>query len=277
MIQTFIDAHGLLFIAAIGAGLAAGYVAGLFGIGGGIVTVPALYALFSASGAPEETSLKTAIGTSLAVIIVTSIRSLTTHHAGGHVDARLLGAWAPWIAIGAGVGGVSARWVPGEFLTVVFATGALFIAWRRLAGSGRKAAASAIDLSSRAVHIPVGLGTGLFSSLMGLGGGAVGVMVMTMSGRSIHQAVATASGFGVAVAAPGALGFIISGWTHQGLPPASLGFVNAPAFVAVALAAALAAPYGARLAHRMKGELLGKLFAFYIGAVAIALFADMLS
>lgn len=277
MIQSFIDAHGLLLLAALAAGLASGYAGGLFGIGGGVVTVPALYALFRAYGAPEETSLKTAIGTSLAVIIVTSIRSLTTHHAGGHVDARLLRAWAPWIAIGAGIGGVSARWVPGEILTTVFAAGALFIAWRRLAGSGKKAAASQIDLSSRAVHIPVGFATGFFSSLMGLGGGAVGVMVMTMSGRSIHQAVATASGFGVAVAAPGALGFLVSGWAHDGLPPASLGFVNLPAFAAVALAAALAAPYGARLAHRMKGELLSRLFALYIGAVAIALFADILS
>ncbi|MEE2692526.1 MAG: sulfite exporter TauE/SafE family protein [Pseudomonadota bacterium] len=277
MVQSFIDAHGLLLAAAIAAGLASGFVGGLFGIGGGIVTVPALYALFRAYGIPEEPSLKTAIGTSLAVIIVTSIRSLMTHHAGGHVDARLLRAWAPWIAVGSGLGGVLARWVPGEALTFVFAAGALFIAWRRLAGGKGARAKPAVDLSSRAVHIPIGFGAGLFSSLMGLGGGAVGVMVMTWSGRSIHQAVATASGFGVAVAVPGALGFMFSGWAHEGLPPGSLGFVSLPAFVAVAAAAALTAPVGARLAHRLKGELLSKLFALYIGATALALFADMFS
>ncbi len=268
--------HALLFIAVLAAGLASGFAGGLFGIGGGVVTVPALYAVFRSFDIADDQSLKSAIGTSLAVIIVTSVRALGTHHRGGHVDAAVLRAWAPWIAIGAAAGGLLSRAVPAEHLAVVFAGGALYIGWRRLfakpsAGGGTP------DLSKRSIHIPIGLGTGLFSALMGLGGGAVGVMVMTGSGRSIHQAVATASGFGVAVAVPGALGFLLSGLGHDGLPPFSLGYVNLPAFAAMAAMSAIAAPLGARLALRTKGDLLSKLFGFYVLLAAAGLIWDMFS
>ena len=111
---------------------------------------------------------------------------------------------------------------------------------------------------------------------MGLGGGAVGVMVMTWAGRSIHQAVATAAGFGVAVAVPGTIGFIIAGYGHSDLPPFSLGFVNMAAFAAMAVTSAIAAPFGARLAHRMKGDLLSKLFGAYILLAAAGLLWDVL-
>lgn len=276
MIGAFLETYGLLLAAAVAAGLASGFAGGLFGIGGGIVTVPAVYAMFRAYGAPEEASLKTAIGTSLAVIIITSLRSLRAHRAAGQVDLSLLKSWTPWIAVGAALGGLSARWAPGEALTFVFASGALFIAWRRLTGRPKKAVRPAHDLATGRIRIPVGFGAGLFSSLMGLGGGAVGVMVMTWAGRPIHQAVATASGFGAAVAVPGALGFVVSGLAHpEGLPPGSLGYVNLPAFAAVAAAAALTAPLGARLAHRLHGRLLEVLFGLYVGATALALFADM--
>lgn len=273
MLDGFLGAHGLLLLAAIGAGLLSGFVAGLFGIGGGIVTVPALYALFRSYGVGEEASLKTAIGTSLAVIIVTSIRSLTTHHAGGHVDMQVLRSWGPWIAIGAAIGGVSASLVSSEVLMMVFAAGALFIAWRRV--RGRRAAPAAGDRLSPVAQIPIGLGAGFFSSLMGLGGGAVGVMAMTWSGRSIHQAVATASGFGVAVAAPGALGFLVSGLGQEGLAPGSIGYINLWAFCAVAVSAALTASIGARLSHRIKDALLSRLFGIFIGGAALAIVADM--
>lgn len=273
----FLAVHGLLMLAVLAAGFAAGFAGGLFGIGGGIVTVPALYAVFRSFDIADGPSLKTAIGTSLAVIIVTSIRSLTTHRRAGHVDMDVVRAWAPWIALGAIVGGLVSRWAPAELLTIVFAAGALFIGWRRLFGKKRGAGAAGPDLSQKRIHIPIGLGTGLFSALMGLGGGAVGVMVMTWSGRTMHQAVATASGFGVAVAVPGALGFIFSGLGHEGLPPLSAGFVNIPAFAAMAAASAIAAPMGARLAHRMKGDLLSKLFGVYVLAAAAGLVWDMFS
>jgi uncharacterized membrane protein YfcA len=270
----FIAEHALLFLAVLAAGLASGFAGGLFGIGGGVVTVPALYAVFRSFDIADGQSLKSAIGTSLAVIIVTSLRALATHHRGGHVDVAILKAWAPWIALGAAAGGAAARWVPAEHLAVVFAAGALYIGWRRLFAKQSVNGATP-DLSRRGIHIPIGLGTGAFSALMGLGGGAVGVMVMTWSGRTIHQAVATASGFGVAVAVPGAAGFLFSGLGHEGLPPLSAGFVNLPAFAAMAAMSAIAAPYGARLAHRTKGDLLSKLFGLYVLAAAAGLIWDL--
>jgi uncharacterized membrane protein YfcA len=272
--MSFLAEHGFLILAVLAAGVAAGFAGGLFGIGGGIVTVPALYAVFHSYNIAEGPSLKTAIGTSLAVIIATSLASLSAHRRAGQVDMRILKAWGPWIAAGSAAGGLLARYVPGEALAIVFALGAGWIGWRRLFGARGKAEERP-DLTERRIHIPIGIGTGLFSSLMGLGGGAVGVMVMTWSGRSIHQAVATASGFGVAVAVPGALGFALSGFGQRDLPPFSLGFVNLPAFLAMAAMSALAAPAGARLAHRMKGDLLSKLFGVYVLAAALAILVDV--
>jgi len=270
----FIAANTVLVALVFGAGFAASFAGGLFGIGGGIVMAPVLYAVFQSLGIGAEPALKTAIGTSLGVIIITSLRSLTVHRKAGHVDVELLRAWSPWIALGAAMGGLAAKWAPVELLTLVFAGGAIFVAWRRLAPktahqSGR------YDLSRKLIKIPVGLGTGLFSSLMGLGGGAVGVLVMTASGRAMHQAVGTAAGFGMAVAIPGVAGFMVSGQGATGLPPDSIGYMNAPAFVAMALMAAIAAPLGARLAHRTRGELLSKLFGAYVVIAAAGLVWDV--
>jgi len=270
----FIQGYGLLLAGVLLAGFASGYAGGLFGIGGGIVTVPALYAVFQNIGVADGPSLKTAIGTSLGVIIVTSIRSLSTHHHAGQVDFTILKSWGPWIAIGAGVGGVLAKWTSVELLTAVFAGGAFYIAWRRLF-SKEKGHVSSRRTSLKHMKIPVGIGTGLFSALMGFGGGALGVIVMTMAGRSMHQAIGTSAGFGIAVAAPGITGFILSGWGLEGLPPISLGYVNFPAFVAMALMAAVSAPLGARLAHRVDGAILSKLFGGYVLLAAISLIVDV--
>ena len=257
----FLLSYPWLVFGVVAAGLAAGFAGGLFGIGGGIITVPALYAVFSTIGVAEDPSLKTAIGTSLGVIIVTSLRSIFAHHREGQVDLDILRHWAPWIAFGAAIGGVTAKWVPAEVLTVVFAGGAFYVAWRRLRGQ-KKAAGALRDLGRKRLKIPIGMGTGLFSALMGLGGGALGVMLMTASGRSIHQAVATSAGFGVSVAAPGVLGFIWSGLGAPDLPPGSFGYFNLLAFIAMAAMAAISAPIGARLAHRTEAVLLSRLFGF---------------
>lgn len=258
----------------LAAGCATGFAAGLFGIGGGIITVPVLYGVFQALNIADDPSLKAAIGTSLAVILVTSIGSLATHHSAGHVDRKVLISWAPWIAGGAAIGGVVARWVPVEALAGVFVIGAFYIASRRLIEKKDRTARN-IDLNAFYLKAPVGAGAGIFSALMGLGGGAVGVMVMTLAGRPMHQAIATSAGFGLAVAAPGVAGFIYSGWGATGLPPGSLGFVNIPAFATVALTAGAMAPVGARLAHRLDATLLSRIFAIYVVIAAISLGVDV--
>ena len=268
--------HAPLVLGVLLAGLAAGFAGGLFGIGGGVVTVPALYAAFRSIGVADDAALKTAIGTSLGVIVVSSIRSLIAHRRSGHVDARILKAWAPSIALGALAGGLVARHVPAVALTIVFALGAILVGWRRLRPQPKAPHAHPPDLTRKRIHIPIGLGTGFFSSLMGLGGGAVGVIVMTWSGRSMHQAVATASGFGIAVAVPGSAAFVAAGLGHDDLPPFSLGFINLPAFFAMAAMTALTAHAGAALAHKLKGDLLSKLFGAYVLLMAFALLADAL-
>ena len=270
----FIAAHAFLIAALLAVGFASGFAGGLFGVGGGIITTPALYAVFQALGYDDGPSLKTAIGTSLAVIIITSIRSLATPHRAGHVDGAMLRAWGPWIALGAGAGGMLAHWAPAEILTIIFAGGALYVAQRRL--FARKGLPpKQVDLARKRMKIPLGLGTGLFSSLMGIGGGAVGVMVMTIAGRTMHQAIATSAGFGVAVAAPGVIGFMVSGYSAPGLPPFSIGYMNGPAFAVMAVMAAIAAPIGARAAHRINGDFLSKVFGGYVLFAALALIVDI--
>jgi uncharacterized membrane protein YfcA len=159
-------------------------------------------------------------------------------------------------------------------LTIIFAGGALYVAQRRLFGKHRGHAAP-VNLLRKRMKIPLGLGTGFFSSLMGIGGGAMGVMVMTLAGRTMHQAIATSAGFGVAVAIPGVAGFIVSGLAASGLPPGSLGYVNLPAFAAMALMAGIAAPLGAKAAHNLDGDLLSKGFGLYVLLAAGALSFDI--
>lgn len=271
----FFSVYGLLLVGVVFAGFFAGFAGGMFGVGGGIVTVPALYFVLQSVGVNESVSLKSAIGTSLAVILVTSFRSLSAHHRAGHADLAMLRAWALWIGVGAGCGGLAARWIPAALLTAIFAAGAFYVGWRRLSPK-RKEGQQPVNLFRKGLKIPVGLGAGFFSSLMGLGGGAVGVMVMTMAGRPMHQAVGTSAGFGMAVAAPGAIGFILSGWGAAGLPPGSLGYVNLPAFLVMGAMAGLAAPLGARTAHRVSGQLLSKIFGLYVVAAGAALLWDLL-
>lgn len=249
-------------------GIFAGTIGGLFGVGGGIVIVPVLYTVFSYGGADAELAVKTAVGTSLATIVVTSVRSLRAHHRRGAVDFSILRAWGPFIAMGAVLGALAARVIGGEVLVLIFALGALAMGIQRLFG-GRKSGMTAQlpPLAERALA----LGTGFFSALMGIGGGVIGVLLLTMVGRPIHQAVGTASGFGLAIAVPGALGFLLIGLGSAGIDGA-LGYVHLTAFVAIALGTLIFAPLGAALAHRLSAARLSAVFGVYLlvtGAVLL--------
>ncbi len=262
-------------LALIGAGLLAGFVGGLFGIGGGVVVVPALYLVFTALGIDEDVRMHVAVGTSLSTIISTSWRSLSTHMKAGAVDVSVLKAWAPWISFGAVLGAVVAGLVNTETLLVVFGAGLLLIAAQMGLGSPNWRLAPA--LPSGVPRALTAGGIGLFSSLMGIGGGAFGVTVMTLCGRAIHQAVATASGFGAAIALPAALGYVIAGWGREGLPPWSIGFVSLPGFVVLAALTAITAPIGARLAHQLPQLSLKRAFAIVLGLVALNMLREAFS
>ncbi len=262
-------------LALVSAGLAAGFVGGLFGIGGGVVVVPALYLVFSALGVDEAVRMHVAIGTSLSTIVSTSWRSLSTHMKAGAVDVAVLKSWGPWITLGALLGAGVAGLVNTETLMVVFGAGLLLIAAQM--GLGNPNWRMWSDLPTGGLRALIAGSIGALSAMMGIGGGAFGVTVMTICGRPIHKAVATASGFGAAIALPAALGYVIAGWGRAGLPPYSLGFVSVPGFVVLALLTALTAPIGARLAHRLPQLTLKRAFAVLLALVALNMLREAFS
>lgn len=251
-----------LVAALVAAGLIGGVIAGLFGVGGGTVLVPALFYAFETLGVGGEGNLHTAIGTSLATIVATALRSLAAHRRHGAVDEGVLRTWTPWVALGGAVGAAIAGLTSMEGLAIVYGACLLLVA------------AQMGLLPDRYVlrrDMPTGWGRriiatliGLLSAMMGVGGGSLGGMTMSLCGRPIHQAVATASGFGVAIGAAAAIGFAVFGWGAEGRPPFSLGYVNLPAAAVMGVMTAWAAPLGARLAHRLDQRLLKKAFAVYL-------------
>ena len=254
-------------------GVIAGLIAGLFGIGGGIIMVPALFYVLTALGY-GETAMHAAVGTSLTVIVFTSLRSLSEHARHGAVDFETIKTWAPWIVLGALSGSFVADLIPGQALTGVFGFVALLLAAQFFFGRPDwKLAEDMPGLPWRALW--AGL-IGVLSSFMGIGGGVFGVTLMTLCGRSIHTAVATSAGFGVAIGLPASIGFMISGLDEPARAPLSLGYVNLAAFVTLAGAAVLMAPIGARLAHRLDSTRLKRAFAIGLFIVALNMVREAL-
>ena len=264
----------LLLAAVLASGLFAGLVAGLFGVGGGTVVVPALFYVFAVLGLGGEGNLHTAVGSSLAVIIATSFRSLAAHRAHGAVDDHILKSWTPWVALGALLGAALAGVVSDEALTGVYAVGVVIVAFQM--GFGREEWTLQPDLPGGWARRVLGTVIGTLSAMMGVGGGGFGGMLMTLCGRPIHQAVATASGFGLAIGVPAAVGFVVMGWNAEGRPPWSLGYVNVPSALVMAVVTTAAAPYGARLAHRLPKLTLRRLFAVFLVLTAISIVAKQM-
>lgn len=265
----------LFLLALAGAGLFAGLIGGLFGVGGGIVLVPALYHVMGVLGYGDDVRSHVAVATSLSTIIATSWRSLATHAKAGAVDFAVLKGWTPWIAAGAVLGALIAGAVNGNVLLLVFGAGLLLIAANM--AFGRESWRVASQLPTGAGRSAVASVIGALSAIMGIGGGAFGVTVMTLCGRPIHQAVATASGFGAAIAVPAALVNVATGWGAEGLPPFSAGFVNLPGFVILAALTSITAPIGARLAHRLDRVRLKQAFAVFLAVTAANILWEALS
>lgn len=259
----------------VAAGLFAGFVGGLFGIGGGAVVVPALFFMFAALGVDESVRMHLAVGTSLSTIIATSWRSLAAHRQAGAVDFEVLRTWGPWIMLGALAGAAVAGFASTEALLLVFGFGLLLIAAQL--GLGTPNWRVFRDLPRGVWRALTAGSLGLLSAMMGIGGGAFGVTILTLSGRPIHQAVATASGFGAAIALPAALGYAVAGWGREGLPPFSAGFVSAPGFFVLAALTMLTAPMGARLAHRLPQQSLKRAFAVFLALVALNMLREAFS
>jgi uncharacterized membrane protein YfcA len=258
----------LLLAALIAAGLAGGVVAGLFGVGGGTVIVPAVFYAFEVLGVGGEGNLHTAIGTSLLTIVATSWRSLRAHRTHGAVDEVVLKTWTPWVAFGGLVGAAVAGVTSMEGLAIVYGVCLALVAAQL--GLMPERIVLRPDLPTGWGRRGFGTLIGGLSAMMGIGGGSFGGMLMTLCGRPIHQAVATASGFGVAIGAAATVGFVAFGWNAAGRPPLSLGYVNVPGAVVMAVLTTAVAPWGAKLAHSLNRRVLRKAFALYLLATALS-------
>jgi uncharacterized membrane protein YfcA len=270
--------HGDLGTLALGlvvAGVVGGLVAGMLGVGGGIVVVPILYHVLAALGVDESVRMHVAVGTSLATIIPTSLSSVTAHNKKGAVDWDLLRRW--WLPMLLGVlgGSVLAAYVRGQTLSLIFAGVALPVALHFALWGEKKRIADHLPRGPGGLLLPFGIGG--ISTMMGIGGGTVGVPTLTLCGYPIHRAVGTASAFGAIISVPGTIGAILAGWYAQGLPPYSLGYVNVLGFLLIAPASFLMAPAGAHLAHMTDTNRLRIVFALFIAITAARMLWDALS
>lgn len=270
-----IEAMSLMELAPFAAGLVvtgliAGVLAGLLGVGGGIVIVPVLYHVFTLLGIDEAVRMHLAVGTSLGTIILTSIRSVRAHAKKGAVDWDMLKSWALPILVGVGCGTLIAAYVSGDVLTAVFATIALVVA-ANLA-FGKESWRLGSELPGKPTQYSVAGIIGTLSALMGIGGGTFAVSFMTLYGKNPREAVATSSGLGVIIAVPAVIGFVWAGWNDPLLPPFSLGYVNLVGMALIAPLSVLAAPWGASIAHAISPKALIRAFAAFLALTSLQMF-----
>jgi uncharacterized membrane protein YfcA len=262
-------------LAMLAAGLLAGFAAGLFGIGGGFVVVPALLVVLPLMGGLKAQYAHIAVGTSAATIIATSIRSLRSHARRGAVEWEILKTWAPWLVAGSALGVVLASHIDGRGLTLIFAVGVMLMSVNFLVPKIGDRVLSQ-EMPSGALRAGIAGGLGIFSSLLGIGGGTIAITVMTLCGRTIHRAIATASGMGTLIAIPSTIGFALIGLGQKGLPWGSLGYVNIPAALAVGCMSVLTAPLGVAAAHRLPAAPLKKIFGAYLVFISLLMFKNAL-
>ena len=252
-------------------GLVTGILAGLFGIGGGAIIVPVLYEVFGVLNVPDEVRMQLCIGTSLAIIVPTTFRSYREHLKRGAVMDEIVRAWWLPAVIGVGTGALIAAFAPGWVFQLAFAVIASVIALRLLIG--RDDWRFADDLPKGGGLKAYGFVVGLCSALMGVSGGSVSNMILTMHDKPILRAVATSAGLGVPITIAGTIGFMLAGLPKQSLmPPLSIGFVSLIGFALMAPVSSFTASYGARLAHALPKRWLEIGFGIFL-LVASARFA----
>lgn len=258
----------------IGTGAVAGVLAGLLGVGGGIVIVPVLFNLFPFLGIDESVRMHLAVGTSLATIIPTSIMSARAHDRRGSLDRALLKSWGPAVFAGVVAGTVLGAGARGEVLTAVFAVVALAVAANM--AFRREGMVVADSLPAGLKRHLMGLVVGGFSVVMGIGGGTLSVPILTAFSYPIRRAVGTAAALGFVIAVPGTIGFILAGLGVPDRPPGSLGYVNLIGFGLIVPATMLTAPLGARIAHAISPPLLRKAFALFLLLTSLRMFSSLL-
>ena len=263
-----------LTAAVMAAGILTGILAGLFGIGGGAVIVPVLFEVFRILGVPAAVRMQLCIGTSLAIIVPTALRSYRAHRTRGLVLADVLRRWTVPAILGVGVGSLAAAFAPAGLFEAAFALIASIIAGKLLFGRASWVIGS--QLPGAAAMRGYGLGIGVGSALMGISGGSLVTMVLTLYGKPIHNAVATAAGIGVPITIAGTIGYGLAGLAYQALlPPLSIGFVSLIGFVLMAPVSSYTASYGVRLAHWLPRRRLEIAFGIFLVLVALRFLATL--
>ena len=259
----------------VAGGVLAGFLSGLFGIGGGAIIVPVLYEVFRVLGVPDEVRMQLCVGTSMAIILPTTIRSYVAHRARGAVMPDVLRIWMAPMVIGVGLGSLLAAFAPQALFKIAFVLLGAIIAARLLLGGDRWRLGA--DLPGRAGMIAYGLGIGLAGSLMGVSGGSMSTMVLTLYGKPIHAAVGTAAGLGVPLTIAGTIGYVLAGLPYQALtPPLSLGFVSLIGVALMAPVSSFVAIFGVKVAHALPRRQLEIAFGMFLLLVSIRFIASLI-
>jgi uncharacterized membrane protein YfcA len=259
----------LLLAAFIGiGGLVTGVLAGLFGIGGGALIVPVLYEVFGALGVADEVRFQLCVGTSIAIIVPTNVLSFRTHRDRGAVKMDVVRAWAVPAIAGVAAGSAIAAFAPGAVLKAAFVLIASVVAIKLLFGRDNWRIGDGLPVGT--AMLAYGFIVGLCSSLMGISGGSIANMILTLHGIPMHNAVATSAGLGVPITIAGTIGYVLAGLPqHARLPPFSIGFVSLIGFALMAPISSFTAPYGARLAHAWSKRRLEIAFGCFLLLVCV--------
>jgi uncharacterized protein len=262
----------LLAVIAV-SGAIAGFLAGLLGVGGGIVVVPALFWVLTHAGIDASVRMQIAVATSLATIIPTSIISARAHRTRGSLDEAMLKRWFVPAILGAILGSAFASLVDGRLLAGVFGGVAVIVAIQMVAFPGGIALRP--QLPGKAGQSVMALLIGGLSSIMGIGGGTLAVPTLTLFSFPIRMAVGTAAGMGLFIAIPATLGFIAGGWHVEGLPPFSIGYVSLPAGLAILAAQLPCVGYGAKVAHAISQPALRRAFGVVLAIVGLRMLSTL--
>lgn len=257
---------GGLVAALLLTGAVAGILAGLLGVGGGIVIVPVLYHLFTLLGIDPEVRMHLAVGTSLAAIVPTSIISARAHYRRGGLRPDLLKPLIPGTLVGVLIGSLLSGYLSGQVLAAIFAVVALLVA---LNMTLERSLDLRDGLPGTAGTSLLGVFIGSLSTLMGIGGGTLSVPILNACRTAMHIAVGTGAALGVVISLPGALAYLVNGLDATNLPPASLGYVNLLGLALIVPVTMLTAPWGARIAHAINANLLRRLFALFLALTAV--------
>jgi len=261
-----------LLLSLMATGVVAGLLAGLLGLGGGIVIVPVLYFVYQGLGMGNIEAMSLATGTSLATIVPTSISSIRSHHGKGNVDWVLIQRWWPWLLLGVFIGATLIAEYKSSLFILLFAVIAGFVSIRMLV----KSSSTALEMPKKMVQRGVASVIGFLSVMVGIGGGTLGVPVLSKFNFVTHRAVGTAAVFGFIIALPGSLMMLVMGTAPEGSPFGTLGAINIPSLLAIIPLTILFAPLGVRLGQKLNAATLKKVFAVVLLITSIRMFTQAL-